>query len=74
MVSKTDQVLRAGHIMRTTLSLMSPTRSRSVLDTSGVLRAPGRAYECVACCFLMNIDTWFAFWNVLDPELGQLPQ
>ena len=55
---------------------MSPTVTRraSVMDTAGVLRSLGRAYERVACCFIMNIDIWFAFWNVLDPELGQLTQ
>ena len=41
---------------------------------AGALRAPRHTCERVACSFLMNIDTWFAFWNVLDPELGQLPQ
>ena len=56
------------------LKKIYPARSRWALDTAGVLRAPGRAYERVACCFLMNIDTWFAFCNVPDPKLGQLPQ
>ena len=67
-------MLRVGDIRLSVVLIMCPARTRSVLDTAGVLRAPGRAYERVACCFLMNIDTWFAFWNVLDPELGQLPQ
>ena len=76
-MSRTD-LLRVGDIRLSVaiVLIMCPARSIyiSVLDTADVLRAPGHAYERVACCFLMNIDTWFAFWNVLDPELGQLPQ
>ena len=67
-------MLRVGDIRLSVVLIMCPARSRSILDTTDVLRAPGRAYERVACCFLMNIDIWFAFWNVLDPELGQLTQ
>ena len=64
-------MLRVGDIRLSVaiVLIMCPARSRSVLDTAGVLRAPGCAYERVWCCFLMNIDTWFAFWNVLDLEL-----
>ena len=52
----------------------SVQHAASVLDTTGALGPHGHVHKRVARCFLMNVDMWFAFWNVLEPELGQLTQ
>ena len=61
-LSQLDQGCHAGHIMRTTLSLMSPTRTRSCLRGRGNIYL--YTYNIPPCLNSIRDDMWSSWYEI----------